>query len=160
MKRNYASIPKFQWPHHWSLRMENQFLPTIYNGCNCLQSVAFTWQQFHSRVSSHSYFILRCTSQSICWPYQQFPMQQESTYILGKHVCNIYKHYRNNESSKAIFQESCHERKWKTGGRYQIRWIIHYVYIPCHISLYTVSIICWPNAGEKCHSIIAWHLWP
>ena len=46
-----------------------------------------------------------------------------------------------------------------TEHKCQTKWIIHYVYIPCHISLYTVSNICWINAGKKSHSIIAWHLW-
>ena len=33
---NYLSIPKLVWLHCWSLVMDNQFHPTLCNGCNYL----------------------------------------------------------------------------------------------------------------------------
>ena len=33
---NYLSIPKFQRCSRWSLRMDNYFNPTLYNGCHYL----------------------------------------------------------------------------------------------------------------------------
>ena len=33
---NYLSIPKLQRLHHWSLGMDEQFHPTLHNGCNYL----------------------------------------------------------------------------------------------------------------------------
>ena len=49
---NYLSIPKLQWLHHWSLGMDKQFHPTLYNGCNYLSMLGLKL----NRVSKRGYW--------------------------------------------------------------------------------------------------------
>ena len=42
MGLNYFSIPKLQWLLRWSLGMDMQFHPTLYNGCNYLPMLGLT----------------------------------------------------------------------------------------------------------------------
>ena len=36
MRWNYLPVPKLQWLYRWSLGMDKQYHPTLYNGCNYL----------------------------------------------------------------------------------------------------------------------------
>ena len=56
---NYLSIPKLQRCNRWSLGMDKQFHPTVYNGCNYLslgpwKCLHKSWQ--HSQVWQRSFW--------------------------------------------------------------------------------------------------------
>ena len=36
---NFLSIPKLQWLHHWNLRMDTRYHPTLYNGCSYVSTL-------------------------------------------------------------------------------------------------------------------------
>ena len=48
---NYLFIPKLQWLHHWSLVMDNQFHPTLYNGSNYLSMLGLKFINVSNRGS-------------------------------------------------------------------------------------------------------------
>ena len=100
---NYLSIPKLQQLYRWSLEMDKQFHPTVYNGYNYLSMLGLKlnhvskrghWWLFYSGLNRHQTilhtflnFFLNLTLSGVPHLYKQLPNGQYLSDLCK--MCNL-----------------------------------------------------------------------